>query len=654
MTNLPATCGLDFERHVSASSIDVRREISAAIQELGFEITVDQLTRIGARRGSMLGYSLLMKQKLPVQAVFEIALSDAGCGMTGHLTDNVKLIGKTWGLNHQYREIFEEVARLVDGRLARLDEAASHNFVPPRFWSQAADINVLEQGTAVTGKAVGGAVGVASKALEGSTSTTPKVWKGVDSVTFTSSAGVAVESLADAQADLGVAVLVVSHPGSMPPKLAHDVEAFAASFEQRLTAAGGHAVYVEVSDAQKPVLEFLHQQAQIRSELPLRELHICRICRLEKITNPEYQRLAKRNEKLGDIVAGVGATIGKGGISPTFVLGQVFKLKRLDPEYVCSRCQGMEADERIVTYCPKCADLQRDVVLRLCPKCGYDFRTKVSGVPFWQPPTVPAAQVVGAEAEPTEIAAAPVPGAAVVDAAAASAAVPVADGGAAMADGAAVAGPPAGPEPSPPVASAPLPGWAPPWPAWPGPGAGDQARAGPPTAPSWLPPAPASAPRGPLSWLGRLGQPKQQVPPPWPPVGPPPSYQTPPTPGAPPAPPAPNPQVAPPEAPVPPQPALPTPGAPPAPPSQPSPIPPAPPQFGWPGSPPSVAWPHPAQVPLGRPQSGSHGKVCQMCRREFPNLWRVVISTPSGYEERFLCGTTATCQMHSLVTAIQV
>ncbi len=43
-----------------------------------------------------------------------------------------------------------------------------------------------------------------------------------------------------------------------------------------------------------------------------------------------------------------------------------------------------------------------------------------------------------------------------------------------------------------------------------------------------------------------------------------------------------------------------------------------------------------------------------MCRREYPTLWRVVIATPAGYEERFLCGTTSTCQMVSLVTAVQV
>ena len=126
-----------------------------------------------------------------------------------------------------------------------------------------------------------------------------------------SSAGVAVLTLAETQADLGIAVLVVSHPGSMPANLTRDVEKFAAGGGAEAHRGRRRGGSVDVSDAQRPVLEFLHQQAQIRAELPLRELHICRSCRLEKITNPEYERIAARNEKIGDIVAGVGATISQ-------------------------------------------------------------------------------------------------------------------------------------------------------------------------------------------------------------------------------------------------------------------------------------------------------------------------------------------------------
>jgi hypothetical protein len=563
-----ATCGLDFERRLSASSFEVRQSIAEALRELGFEITVDQLTRMEAKRGSLLGSSLMLKKQMPVLAVFEISTDASGYVVLVHLTDNIRnLVGKTWGVNRQYREILAEVQRRVDLGLAKLDGAASLAFAEATFWSRAADVGLIEQSNVLTAKAVGGAVNVAGMAIDGGTRTMPKAWKGVDSVTFTSTLGVTVLTLAETQAALGVAVMVASHPGSMPANLDRDVEAFAAMVEQRLTAAAGRAARVEVSDAQRPALEFLHQQAQIRSELPMRELHICATCRLEKITNPEYERIAARNEKIGDLVAGVGATINKGGISPTFVLGQVFKMKRLDPKYVCSRCQGMEDDERIVTFCPSCAELQKDVVLRLCPKCGFDFRTKAGTAPLWSAVVEEVAESAPA-AEVPEVAVSAVAAAEVPEVAAPEVAAPEVAAAEVSA-----------------VAAAEVPGEA----VLP-----VSAQKSPPAAPA--PPAPPAV--LPVS-----------VPPP-----------------AAPAPPAPH------ELPLP-VPAQTAPMAPSA----------------------TAAWPTPADVPMGSPLPGKRGgKVCQMCRREYPSLWRLVIQTPNGFEERFVCGTSVTCQMPSVVPAVPV
>jgi hypothetical protein len=109
-----ATVGLDFERTLSASSIDLRRAIAQALQELGFQITVDQLTRIEAKRGNLLGTSLMLKKAMPVLAIFEVAPTPNGRAVVAHLTDNIRsLFGKTWGVNRQYREIFDEVQRRV-------------------------------------------------------------------------------------------------------------------------------------------------------------------------------------------------------------------------------------------------------------------------------------------------------------------------------------------------------------------------------------------------------------------------------------------------------------------------------------------------------------------------------------------------------------
>jgi hypothetical protein len=43
-----------------------------------------------------------------------------------------------------------------------------------------------------------------------------------------------------------------------------------------------------------------------------------------------------------------------------------------------------------------------------------------------------------------------------------------------------------------------------------------------------------------------------------------------------------------------------------------------------------------------------------MCRREYPSLWRLVIQTSKGFEERFVCGTSVTCQMPSVEPAVPV
>ena len=184
-------------------------------------------------------------------------------------------------------------------------------------------------------------------------------------------------------------------------------------------------------------------------------------------------------------MAGVGATITSGGISPTFWLGQIFKLKRLDPEYVCAHCQGLEADEWLVTFCPECAELQRAVILTACPKCDFDLESKA-----------PERLKGGAE--------------------------------------------PATPEPATPE---------------------------PPSAPQ-----PIATPKA-----GPFLQPVAPV------------------------------------------------------------------------------WQTPSGVPLGRPAPGATPgtKRCQTCGRDYPSLWRVVIATPTGFEERFLCGSTPTCQMRSLVVPIR-
>ena len=135
-------------------------------------------------------------------------------------------------------------------------------------------------------------------------------------MTFTSDRGCAVLSLAETQAHLGVAVMIVTHPGSMPANLTRDVELLASRVELALTTAAGRAATIPISEAERPVIEFLNQQVRIREGLPVRTLHTCRACHRQKVTNEDFERLQKRNQHLRQIVGGVGATLSSGGVKP--------------------------------------------------------------------------------------------------------------------------------------------------------------------------------------------------------------------------------------------------------------------------------------------------------------------------------------------------
>ena len=378
--------GLDFERTVRAQPSEVRRAISAALGEAGMQMTAEQLTRVEAKRGSrLLGGSLMPARVLPILASFDILADAAGCAVSGHFTDNhITVGGKAWGWNQTYQQLFGEILAGVDRGLARLDPEAAASFPPARFWTRGGGIALLEQAQTLGSHAGAAVAGKATVVLEGGPRDRgPAAWKGLDSVTFAATRGSAVLSLAETQAHLGIGVMIVAQPGALPANLQGDVERFAARVEATLTNAPGRAVTIEVTDPERPVFEFLHQQVRIRGGLPVRTLRTCRTCHFQRVTNEDFARLQTRNQHLRSLVGGVGATISSGGIQPFVLVGQLFKLKKLDPDFVCPRCQGMGADERVVTFCPECGELRQEAVLRSCGKCAHDFRAALPDETLW-------------------------------------------------------------------------------------------------------------------------------------------------------------------------------------------------------------------------------------------------------------------------------
>lgn len=141
---------------------------------------------------------------------------------------------------------------------------------------------------------------------------------------------------------------------------------------------------VQISAADQPVITFLFQQASLRERLPVRLLMSCTTCRLEKVVNPDFVRQRERNRRIKVLSTSVGAVFGSHHISPFILVGRLSQVKKSDPDFVCTRCQGTDADEKPITFCPKCGDRREESVLLRCPKCALDLRTLVVTTSVWR------------------------------------------------------------------------------------------------------------------------------------------------------------------------------------------------------------------------------------------------------------------------------
>ena len=377
---------LAWERRVGVDLGAVRTQLQRELREQRFTLMGDTVTSIEATRGSQLAAFVLQHDNLPMAAHIRLQPLENGCGVSVQLQETGKVPSRLLGVHNAYVHAFADIQVHLDGALAELDPNLK---LEPVVAAAETPAGVGDQ-LGTLGRKVAER---ANRLLEGKDTSTPTAWKELDQVLFVSSKGQAIVDDDRVQAILVVAGLVASQPGSMPPNLSHDVEVFAARLESALDASqGAESVRFEVSDEELPVVAFLATQAAVRESLPLRTLHVCTTCRLERVTNPDYERMAERHRKLKALSYGLGATFSRRGITPFVLVGQLVRVKKLDPDFVCSRCQSTTADEWVVTYCPKCGDRRREAVLRTCPKCKYDFRKEAERQEMWHPappPTLP-------------------------------------------------------------------------------------------------------------------------------------------------------------------------------------------------------------------------------------------------------------------------
>lgn len=385
---------LHSERRLAAAPRAVNQSLARALRDAGFQLTTEQLSVVEAKRGSQLA-SVAMQSKLPLRVSARISPDGDGAAVQLEVRDDSKVpASRLMGMSAAFTRALTEVQEQVDHALLVLAPGAT--FDAPTMTNTAANMGVLDTANAATVSAGDKVVARAGELLGGRRQeTAPQAWKGLAGVFFESPAGTAALEMIDVHAMLTAGTLLTLRPGNMPANLVADVEALVMRIEQELSGHEAHTVRMSITAEEQPVVEFLRQQARIREALPLRTMMVCQTCRFEKVVNPDYQRLAKRNSRLKTLLGAVGASWGgSGGLRAFVAVGKVIGSAGLDPDFVCPRCQGTTHDDYVITYCPRCGDRRLDSMLRACPKCKHDFRSDVPAERLWHAETslmIPAA-----------------------------------------------------------------------------------------------------------------------------------------------------------------------------------------------------------------------------------------------------------------------
>ncbi|MFD4658138.1 hypothetical protein ACFWP2_21220 [Kitasatospora sp. NPDC058444] len=419
-----ASITLDAERRVHADTGRVRVTAVDVLRSLGFQITSEMATVVEARRGSAVRSAMLLPDQVPLAARLHFApVEDERTAVSLHLTDRaISVIAL--GVQDPYVAAFQAALLALDQALGGLDPtAAGAGFPPPRWWTRAPRADGLARHHETGQRFVGGVAARVNERLSGGRrSTGPSLWEGIERIVFRSPAGYLAMDMATARSLLAIPVMIGSRPQGVPDQLAADVARLAAVVEGGLSSGGLGSVEVAVAEADRPAFEFLHRQFGIRSRLPVRTLCTCRDCRQTKVVNLDLKRLRQRKSRLKTIASVVQTTYEKDGDpNPFLIFGSIFQQSRIDPDFVCVRCESTVADEQPVTFCPSCGDMRTESVLDTCSECGHDFQALAADLPAWGaapppplappvPPAPPAAPPPPPPVAPPMPAAPPAPG----------------------------------------------------------------------------------------------------------------------------------------------------------------------------------------------------------------------------------------------------
>ena len=265
----------------------------------------------------------------------------------------------------------------MDGALRSVDPNVL--LTPPTFNSTAATIGLLERSNVATGNAGEKAVQRVDQWLGG----TAKAKATGPQVVMAAPDAEAILDAERVQGMLTVALMISRVTGSMPPSRQTSSASWGEIEHILDSASPGMVPVITIAETDTPVVTFLNEQARIRETL--RSLQTCTTCRHQKVVNPDYQRLVERNRKIRGLSGFLGASISSSGVSPFILVGRMLPLVKMDPDYVCPRCQGLDADERLVVFCPNCGERRDEAALRKCGRCEHDFRQALEPETLWQP-----------------------------------------------------------------------------------------------------------------------------------------------------------------------------------------------------------------------------------------------------------------------------
>ena len=382
--------GAGSTRAVGLALPAVREKLLPLLRQLDLSLTTEQFSLLVAERGSPLGGLTMSPARVPVELRIDLDGSDGGTTLTIRMEDRWKVpLARNWGAVSVYAKVFAEVLGAIDAMLGRLDPKAAAGFEP--WWRTFDDAAAANQSVAAAAARAEQVVArQTSRLLDGPQSGPRSAMEGagLKTVTFIGADKVAELQAEDVDGLLTAGQLVAAKPGKLPAPLVKQVQDFVVTLEGDLAehSAQATARQVSVGPTGVPVVSFLHQQAKLRELLPIRILMVCSTCRLEKVVNPDFARMRERSRRAKALSGSIGAVFGSHQISPYILVGKLIQVKKTDPDFVCTRCQGLDADQSMITFCPQCGDRRTETVLRACPKCDFDFRTLLPTMSLWRAP----------------------------------------------------------------------------------------------------------------------------------------------------------------------------------------------------------------------------------------------------------------------------